>query len=219
MIRLVLFGPPGAGKGTQAHRLADRFDALLISTGDIFRKNLRDRTELGLAAKQFMDAGDLVPDDVVVAMVLQELARPRAVNGFILDGFPRTLGQAKALEAALTERGTPLTAVMKFTIPDELAVKRLAGRRTCHDCQRTFNVEFSPPRNADTCDVCGGPLEQRDDDHELTVRHRLDIYHRDTEPVERFFAGRGLLHEVDAMGPVVHVTERAVAALNGLIEP
>lgn len=213
-MRLVLLGPPGAGKGTQAHRLADRFGLALIATGDIFRANLRDETPLGLEAKKYMDAGDLVPDDVVVKMVIARLEEPDAAEGFILDGFPRTLPQAEALEAELHRTGRPLDAALKFVIPDEVAVKRIAGRRTCPTCQRTYNVEFSPCRIDGICDYDGTPLVQRADDEETAVRHRLEVYHRDTEPLEMFFFERGLLHTVDAVGQLDEVTERAVQAIH-----
>ncbi|HYU56640.1 MAG TPA: adenylate kinase [Actinomycetota bacterium] len=218
-MRVVLLGPPGAGKGTQAHRLADRFGLALISTGDIFRANLRDRTALGMEAKGYMDAGDLVPDDVVVRMVLARLSEPDAEPGFVLDGFPRTLGQAWSLEDALAEAGGPLDAVLKFTIPDDVAVHRLLGRFTCPSCQRTYNVESNPPRTAGVCDVCGGRLMHRDDDAEATVRHRIEVYHRDTEPLERLYDERGLLHPVEAVGDVDDVTERAVEAMKAGAAP
>src|SRR5919197_3684966 len=149
---LVLLGPPGAGKGTQAYRLAERFDALLIGTGDIFRENVKGDTPLGREAKAYMENGELVPDDVVVLMVLDRLDQPDAQDGFILDGFPRTLGQAQALENALAEQDRPLSAALKFVIRDEVAVKRLAGRRTCTQGQRTYNGEIEPPREDGICD-------------------------------------------------------------------
>jgi adenylate kinase len=210
---LVLLGPPGAGKGTQAHRIADRFSIPLISTGDIFRQNLKGQTSLGLEAKQYMDAGDLVPDDVVVKMVIARLEEPDASDGFILDGFPRTLPQAHALEIELGDSGRPLDAALKFVIPDEVAVRRLAGRRTCSVCERSYHMEFSPPRDPSACDFCGGELIQRKDDTEATVRHRIEVYHRDTEPLEMFFFERGLLHTVDAVGELDEVTERAIQAM------
>jgi len=212
-MRLVLFGPPGAGKGTQAHRLADRFDLALIATGDIFRDNVQNETELGKEAKKYMEGGELVPDDVVVRMVLDRLDEPDAKEGFILDGFPRTLQQAQALEEALAQQSRPLSAVLKFVVPDEVAVKRLAGRRTCRRCQRTYNVEFKPPRVEGVCDVCGGELFQREDDREETVRRRLEVYHHATEPLEFYFWERGLLRQVDADGTEDEVTERATAAI------
>jgi adenylate kinase len=215
-VRVVLFGPPGAGKGTQAHRLADYYGARLIATGDIFRKNVRYETPLGLKAKSYMEAGELVPDDVVTEMLLEEL--DRANDGFILDGFPRTIPQAQALEEALAERQRPLQAVLKFSIPDEITIARLAGRRTCSRCERTYNVEFSPPKVEGVCDQCGGVLVQRDDDREVTVRHRIEVYHRDTEPLQKFYWDRGLLREVDAVGPVEEITRRAIAQLDDLAE-
>jgi adenylate kinase len=213
-VRIVLMGPPGAGKGTQAHRLADFHGARLIATGDIFRMNVRMETPLGLKAKSYMDAGELVPDDVVIGMLLEELDRNR--DGFVLDGFPRTIPQAVALEQALGQRGSPLDAVLKFAIPDEIAVARLAGRRTCTQCERTFNVELKPTKVEGICDNCGGELVQRDDDREEIVRHRIEVYHRDTEPLQKFYWERGLLREVDAVGEVEEITHRAIAALADL---
>ena len=217
-MRLVLLGPPGAGKGTQAHRLEDRFDVVLIGTGDIFRENVKGDTELGREAKEVMERGELVPDDVVVRMVLDRLDQPDTENGFILDGFPRTLTQAQALENALAVQDRPLSAALKFIVPDELAVKRLAGRRTCTRCGRTYNVEFRRPSREGECDRCGGELIQRRDDEEATVRRRLEVYHHDTEPLEFFFWERGLLREVDADGSMDEVTNRAEDALADLAE-
>jgi adenylate kinase len=214
-VRIVLLGPPGAGKGTQAHRLADYYGARLIATGDIFRKNVRLETPLGLKAKSYMDAGELVPDDVVIEMLLEELRRSR--NGFVLDGFPRTIPQAMALEESLAEVGKPLDVVLRFVIPDEQAVARLAGRRTCDHCERTYNVELKPPRVEGVCDACGGQLVQRADDREETVRHRLEVYHRTTEPLQKFYWDRGLLREVDALGEVEEITRRAIDALEDLV--
>jgi adenylate kinase len=213
-MRIVLLGIPGAGKGTQAHRLADRFGLALVATGDIFRANVQDQTELGLLAKKYMDAGELVPDDVVVRMVVDAL--DQHPGGFILDGFPRTIPQAEALEQDLVTRALPLSVALAFDLPDQIAIKRLAGRRTCQRCQRTYNVEFYPPKVEGVCDACGGVLVQRDDDREETVRHRLEVYYASTFPLWDFYRERGLLRVVEADGTEDEVTERAVRALSDI---
>jgi adenylate kinase len=213
-MQIVLLGVPGAGKGTQAHRLADRFDLELIATGDIFRWNVIKRTDLGTLATKYMKAGELVPDDVVVQMVVEAL--DRTPNGFILDGFPRTTGQAEALERELLERDRPLSVALAFDLPDEVAVKRLAGRRTCSSCQRSYNVEFEPPAVEGVCDVCGGELVHRDDDAESTVRRRIEVYYESTAPLRAFYEQRGLLRVIDAEGSEDEVTDRSVDALADL---
>jgi adenylate kinase len=213
-MQIVLLGVPGAGKGTQAHRLADRFDLELIATGDIFRWNVQNGTELGTLATRYMKAGELVPDDVVVRMVVEAL--DRASDGFILDGFPRTTAQAEALERELIERDRPLSVALAFDLPDEVAVKRLAGRRTCSSCQRSYNVEYEPPAAEGACDVCGGAIVQRDDDAESTVRRRIEVYYESTAPLREFYERRGLLRVIDAEGTEDEVTARSVDALADL---
>jgi adenylate kinase len=213
-VRVVLLGPPGAGKGTQAKRLAERFGLAHISTGDIFRDNVRRGTELGALANRYMAEGELVPDDITVRMLVEALSGAEA--GFVLDGFPRTIAQAEALERELAAMGRPLQAALAFAIDDEVAVKRIAGRRTCRSCQHPFNVEFDPPRTPGVCDACGGELVQRPDDAEDVVRRRLEVYKESTAPVIGFYAERGLLREIDAGAEEEEVTERAVAALGDL---
>lgn len=210
-MRLVLLGPPGAGKGTQARHLVERFGVPLIATGDIFRWNVAEGTELGRLAKSYLDAGELVPDEVTIGMVMQTV--DQAPQGFVLDGFPRNVRQAEALEGELGARGTPLSAALAFLLEEETAVKRIAGRRTCSNCQRPYNVFFDPPRVEGRCDVCGGPLLHRTDEEEPTVRRRLEVYRESTAPLLKFYSDRGLLREVDADGTEAEVTDRALAAL------
>jgi adenylate kinase len=218
-VRIVLLGPPGAGKGTQARRLEEHLGLPIIATGDIFREHVSQDSELGREARSYMDNGELVPDDIVVRMVLDRLSQPDALNGFILDGFPRTVPQAQALENALAEEGRPLSAALKFNIDDEVAVKRLANRWTCSNCRRIYNAEFKPPRSPGECDVCGGVLIRRDDDDEVTVRRRLDIYRKETEPLEFYFWERGLLREIDAEGSADDVEARTAEEISDLAEP
>jgi adenylate kinase len=215
-MRLVLLGPPGAGKGTQAQRLTDRYGIPQISTGDILRDNVQSGTTLGIQARSYMDRGEYVPDPVVVKMVMRRLQEPDAEKGFILDGFPRTVPQARALEAALEEAGTPLSAVLKFIISDDMAVRRLLNRWTCPTCKTTYNLEFKPPKDDLTCDNDGTPLERRADDDDLTVRRRLAVYQEQTEPLEQFYRERGELREVNAEAREDTVTERALQILDGL---
>lgn len=214
-MRLVLLGPPGAGKGTQARHLADRFGLTHIATGDIFRWNIKEGTELGNQAKAYLDAGELVPDDVTTQIVLDAI--DRVPDGFLLDGFPRTRVQAASLEAELEERDQPLSAVLAFLIPEEEAVRRIAGRRTCANCQTPYNLFHNPPRKEGACDVCDGPLVHRSDEDEETVRRRLEVYRESTAPLLKFYSDRGLLREVDAVGPEPEVTERVLAAVADLM--
>jgi len=212
-MRFVFIGLPGAGKGTQARMLSELLEIPQISTGDILREQVEEGTHLGIEARTFMDRGEYVPDAVMVRMVQERLLEPDASKGFILDGFPRTVHQANALEAALESAGTPLTAVIRFTITDPLAIRRITGRYTCPTCKRTYHAEWSPPANDLLCDVDGTPLEKRNDEDALTVKRRLAIYREQTAPLETYYAERGLLRDVDAEAPMAVVNERMMAAL------
>jgi adenylate kinase len=212
-VRLVLVGPPGAGKGTQAEFIADRFSIPKISTGDIFRANVSGGTELGRMAKEYMDAGDLVPDKVTIAMVRDRLGEPDAAAGFLLDGFPRNVAQAYELDSILNDLGNSLDVVLELQVDNEEVVRRLSGRRTCRKCGHIWHVEYDPTKIEGVCDRCGGELFQRDDDRAETVRHRLDVYVEQTSPLVEFYSGRGQLVVVDAIGTVEDVTERATGAL------
>jgi adenylate kinase len=212
-VRVILLGPPGAGKGTQAGNIAETYGIPHISTGDILRANVREGTALGLEAKRFMDAGDLVPDQVIIGMVGDRLAEPDAAQGFLFDGFPRTVPQAEALEALLQDRGQPLDVVLRLAVDEDEVVSRLTGRRTCTACGAVFHVEHQPPATEGVCDACGGELVQRDDDREDVVRNRLEVYRRSTEPLEEFYWNRGLLRDVEAVGTVDEVGQRAAAIL------
>jgi len=212
-VRLVLVGPPGAGKGTQAAFIASARSIPKISTGDIFRANVREGTELGVQAKQYMDAGDLVPDEITIGMVRNRLAEDDAVKGFLLDGFPRNVPQAEVLGGMLDAMGTQLDVVLELVVDDDEVVRRLSGRRTCRSCGHIWHVDFDPPTVEDVCDRCNGALFQRDDDRPETIRHRLEVYAEQTSPLVAYYAERGLLIGIDATGPVDNVTERALDAL------
>lgn len=212
-MRLVLVGPPGAGKGTQAEFIAENFNIPKISTGDIFRANVSGGTDLGKLAKKYMDAGDLVPDEVTIAMVCDRLCQDDAKAGFLLDGFPRTIAQANELDRILEELGTALDVVLDLEVDNDEVVRRLSGRRLCKRCGHVWHVEFDPPTVVDICDKCGGELYHRDDDYPETVRHRLDVYAQQTRPLIEFYDGRGQLAGMDAHGPVEDVTERAIELL------
>ena len=212
-MRLVLVGPPGAGKGTQAEFIAEHFAIPKISTGDIFRANVSGGTELGREAKKYMDAGDLVPDSVTNAMVRDRLAQPDAVDGFLLDGFPRNVSQAGELDAVLDGLGLTLDVVLDLEVDHDEVVRRLSGRRTCKKCGHVWHLEYDPPQRSGVCDKCDGQLYQRDDDHPDTVRHRLEVYAVQTEPLIEFYRDRSQLVSIDALGAVEDVTERAITAL------
>ncbi|MCM3922099.1 adenylate kinase [Frankia sp. AiPs1] len=212
-MRLVLVGPPGAGKGTQAAFIAQARSIPKISTGDIFRANVRQGTELGVKAKTFMDAGDLVPDEVTIGMVRNRLAEDDAVKGFLLDGFPRNVPQAEVLGVMLDGMGTRLDVVLELVVDDDEVVRRLSGRRTCRACGHIWHLDFDPPSVEGLCDRCGGDLFQRDDDQAETVRHRLEVYADQTSPLVAYYAEKGILIGIDATGPVDNVTDRALDAL------
>jgi adenylate kinase len=217
MVVLVLMGPPGAGKGTQAERLASELGIPHLSTGDLLREHLARGTEIGERARSTMDRGELVPDDVVLEMLLERASRPDCQRGFLLDGFPRTLEQARALEAELSrraeERGPIELRAIELFVPDEVLVRRLAGRRTCRSCGRAQHLEFSPPRVSGRCDRCGGELYQRDDDRPEVVQERLAVYRRQTRPVERYYEDRGVLARIDGDRP----PDEVFAALQRLV--
>ncbi len=212
-MRLVLVGPPGAGKGTQAQFIASHFAIPKISTGDIFRANVSQGTELGLEARKYMDAGDLVPDDVTIGMVRDRLREKDARDGFLLDGFPRNVQQAGVLDGMLPDLGGGLDVVLELVVDDDEVVRRLSGRRTCRSCEHVWHLDFDPPADPSRCDECGGVLFQRDDDKPATIRHRLEVYAEQTAPLVDYYADRGLLFGIDATGPVEDVTERSIAVL------
>ncbi|MFD1657198.1 adenylate kinase [Streptomyces caeni] len=212
-MRIVLIGPPGAGKGTQARILTERLSVPAVSSGDLLRAEIREGTVLGQLAKQHTDAGELVPDEVTTTMVTRRLGEPDAVGGFLLDGFPRTVRQAALLEESLAEGETTLDAVLAFDMPDDEIVQRLTGRRICPGCGTTVHVVFSPPRVPGRCDACGNELTRRADDTEETVLRRLAVYAEQTVPLLRWYADRGLLLRVDAMGTVPEISDRVCAAL------
>jgi adenylate kinase len=216
-VRVVLVGPPGAGKGTQAQFIASHLSIPTISTGEIFRSNVSTGTELGRMAKAFMDRGDLVPDEVTIAMVSGRIQEDDAQAGFLLDGFPRNVPQAETLKKMLAEWDTRLDLVLELVVEDDEVVRRLSGRRTCRRCGRAWHVLFDPPSRGEHCDDCGGELFQRDDDREETIRHRLDVYQQQTQPLIAFYADEGILLGVDATGPVEEITDRALSALRRFI--
>jgi adenylate kinase len=212
-LNLVLLGPPGSGKGTQGERLQEDFRLPYYATGDILRAAVRDGTELGRKAKDYMDRGDLVPDEVMVGVIAERISRQEAGDGFILDGFPRTTAQAEALDAKVAELGRELTAAILIEVDDEEVVRRLGGRRTCVKEGHVFHVEFDPPKNEGVCDVCGARLEIRDDDKPEVVRNRLDTYHEKTEPLIAYYEGGGLLRRVDGSLAPDEVNDRIRALL------
>jgi len=212
-MKLILLGPPGAGKGTQAKMLTDKFMIPQISTGEILRAAVKDGTPMGQRAKQFMDAGGLVPDEVVVGIVRDRLQHADCRNGFILDGFPRTVAQADALQASLQQMGKELDRVISLKVDAEALVERLTGRRTCKDCGRGYHVTFDPPREDGICDACGGSLLQRDDDQEETIRKRLQVYADQTAPLISYYREAGVLMELDGMQPIPQVQEEMLSLL------
>ena len=215
-MNIILLGPPGAGKGTQADLLQQELDAPHVASGDLFRYNLKNETELGLLAKTYMDRGDLVPDDVTIAMVRDRLERPDCDNGVILDGFPRTIPQAEALSEMLREMGRELDCVLSIDVSEDDLVRRLSGRRICRDCQTPYHVDFSPPEQEGICDNCGGALYQRDDDQPATVRNRLKVYFEQTAPLIDYYREAGLLHEIDGQGDIALVNRALLETISKL---
>jgi adenylate kinase len=212
-LNLILFGPPGAGKGTQADRLRADFALPYISTGDMLRANVKDGTELGVQAKRFMDAGDLVPDDLIVGMAAARLREPDAEDGFILDGFPRTIDQADALDKQLSEMRRRITAAVLIDVPDEELVRRLSGRRMCVKSGHNYHIEFDPPKHDEICDQDGSRLIQRDDDKPDVIRNRLSVYHDQTEPLIEYYDDKGLMRRIDGTRSPAEVHDHIRAVL------
>ena len=214
-LNLILLGPPGAGKGTQAERITEDFDLPYISTGDMLREAVKTGTELGRQAKSFMDQGELVPDEVIIGVILDKVEAPEAADGFILDGFPRTIAQAEALDDAFAKLGRELTATILLEVPDDELVRRLSGRRVS-PAGRPYHVDFNPPKVAGKCDVDGSDLIQRDDDKPEVVRNRLDVYHRQTSPLVEYYEDKGLLRRFDGTRPPTEVHDHIRATISTL---
>jgi adenylate kinase len=216
-MRLILVGPPGAGKGTQAVHLAAHYGIPHISTGDIFRHNMKNETELGILAKSYVDRGELVPDSVTNEMVKDRLTHDDAQAGFLLDGFPRNVLQAEVLRAVLAEAGTPLDAVLELALDDEEIIARLSGRRTCRNCSASFHLLYEKPAHEGICDNCQGELYQRPDDSEEVIARRLQVYAEQTKPIVAFYRTEGLLITIPAVGEIAEITQRAIAALSAAV--
>lgn len=215
-MQLLMMGAPGAGKGTQAAKLVDKYKIPQISTGDMFRAAVKEGTELGKRAKACMDAGQLVPDDVTIGIVRERLSKADCANGFILDGFPRTLAQAEALTKILDELGKKLTRVLNIHVPSEDLVERAVGRRICKNCGATYHVKFNAPKVADVCDACNGELFQRADDNETTMKNRLSVYENSTRPLIDYYKAEGIYSEIDGRRPIAEVTTELFKVLDGL---
>ena len=216
-MRLILVGPPGAGKGTQAVHLAAHYGIPHISTGDIFRHNMKNETELGLLAKSYVDRGELVPDSVTNEMVKDRLTHADAQEGFLLDGFPRNVLQAEVLRAILAQASTPLDAVLELALEDTEIIARLSGRRTCKNCNASFHVIYEKPAVDGICDTCQGELYQREDDSEVVITRRLEVYAEQTKPIIAFYRSEGLLITIEATGEVGEISQRAISALSAAV--
>ncbi len=204
-MNLILLGPPGSGKGTQAKLIVEKYGIPQISTGDMLREAVAKGTELGKEAKKYMDAGQLVPDEVVIGIVKERLQEPDCEKGFILDGFPRTIPQAEALDKMLEELGKKIDAVINIQVPEEEVVKRIVNRRTCRNCGAVYHLIYNPPKEDNKCDKCGGELYQRDDDREETVRQRYKVYKEQTEPLVDYYAKKGVLYNIDGTKSIEEV--------------
>lgn len=215
--RVVLLGPPGAGKGTQAKLLQEEFGAVQISTGDILRQAVADKTALGSEAAAYISRGALVPDDLIVNLVAERLKEKDCARGFLLDGFPRTIPQAGGLDEILDQMGLRLNGVLSVQVPENILIERLAGRRTCRQCGALTHVAFNTPKTAGVCDRCGGELYQREDDKEETVAHRLRVYRDQTAPLVDYYQKRGLLRVIDGVGEIGVIRARIIEALGELV--
>ncbi len=213
MVNIIMLGPPGAGKGTQAKMLVERLGIPQISTGDMLRAAVKEGTELGKKAKEYMDAGKLVPDEVVIGIVKERLAQPDCEKGFILDGFPRTIPQAEALDRVLGELGKGIDYVINIAVPNEELITRLTGRRTCRQCGAMYHVVFNPPKVEGKCDKCGGELYQRDDDKEETIRQRLEVYQAQTAPLIEYYEKKGVLYNIDGTGSIEEIFQSILKVL------
>ena len=212
-MKIIMLGAPGAGKGTQAKMIADKYGVPHISTGDIFRANIKNGTELGMEAKKYMDQGLLVPDELTVRILLDRVAQDDCKNGYVLDGFPRTIPQAEVLDSELTKLGDHIDYAINVDVPDENIVKRMSGRRACLTCGATYHIEHVPPKKEGICDVCGSELVLRDDDKPETVKNRLNVYHEQTQPLIDFYTEKGVLKTVDGTVPMEEVFASITAIL------
>ncbi|KXG08753.1 adenylate kinase [Anoxybacillus rupiensis] len=215
-MNLVLMGLPGAGKGTQAEKIVEKYEIPHISTGDMFRAAIKERTALGLQAKEYMDRGDLVPDEVTIGIVRERLSKDDCQRGFLLDGFPRTVAQAEALESMLTELGRSIDSVINIQVDKEILMERLTGRRICKDCGATYHLVFNPPAQSGVCDKCGGELYQRADDNAETVANRLEVNMKQAQPLLDFYQSKGYLHNINGQQEIEQVFADICELLGGL---